>query len=234
VSVNRPAWARVGMHSRRVRPAERVRPTWRQPRRCRSSPGTATTAFHFLSPFLPGFTSERAQVDARYGPPASRTVRALARCLGGGDPGVVGVLAGLATVDDEPLARLLSTAFRGMLDVLVIRCPNPTLPSPCPSQLRGRSQTTGAWCPCWSTAWRCARRACCARAAPPAACSGGSSPGAPRPGLQDMRRRAAVLGHRPSAMGTKGPPQADVLPAKPAKGTVRTGARQRQAGRGRG
>jgi hypothetical protein len=71
-------------------------------------------------------------VDARYGPPASRTVRALARCLGGGDPGVVGVLAGLATVDDEPLARLLSTAFRGMLDVLVIRYPNPTLPSSFP------------------------------------------------------------------------------------------------------
>jgi len=31
--------------------------------------------------------------------------------------------------------------------------------------------------------------------------------------------------------GDKIPPQADVLPAKPAKGTVRAGARRRQAGR---
>ncbi len=71
----------------------------------------------------------RAQVEARFGNPASQQARALARCLGKGDPGVVGVLAALATVDDELLARLLSAAFRGMLDVLVIRyavCP--TLP----------------------------------------------------------------------------------------------------------
>lgn len=61
------------------------------------------------------------QVEARYGDPASATARALARCQAAGDPGYVGVLATLATVDDEPLARVLSLAYRGTLDALILR-----------------------------------------------------------------------------------------------------------------
>ena len=62
------------------------------------------------------------QVEARYGDPASATARALARCQAAGDPGYMGVLATLATVDDEPLARVLSLAYRGTLDALILRC----------------------------------------------------------------------------------------------------------------
>ncbi len=41
------------------------------------------------------------------------------RCTAG-DEGVVGVTARLATVDDEPLARVVSAQYRGMLQVVTV------------------------------------------------------------------------------------------------------------------
>lgn len=37
-----------------------------------------------------------------------------------GDEGVVGVMARLATIDDEPLARIVSAQYRGLLGVVVL------------------------------------------------------------------------------------------------------------------
>ncbi|KAK9820414.1 hypothetical protein WJX72_010046 [[Myrmecia] bisecta] len=69
----------------------------------------------------PASTSASAGWEARYGPPGQGMTTAIDKCLQSGDADVVGVFAQLAAADDEDLTRVLSTAYRSMLSVLVVR-----------------------------------------------------------------------------------------------------------------
>eukprot|EP00887_Chlorella_sp_A99_P005757 scaffold1.g5757.t1 len=58
---------------------------------------------------------------AKYGRPQAPATAAIDRVLQSGDAGVVGVVAQLATVEDETLARVAATCCRSVLGVVVVR-----------------------------------------------------------------------------------------------------------------
>jgi hypothetical protein len=58
--------------------------------------------------------------QARFGPPRAASTAAVEAALRAGDPGVIGALAQLVTVDDERLGRVASYATRALLGVLVV------------------------------------------------------------------------------------------------------------------
>jgi chromosome segregation ATPase len=60
------------------------------------------------------------QFEARFGEPGNKMASALRRCLALEDPDVLGCVAQLVTVQDEGLVRLLSTTFKGLMQLLVV------------------------------------------------------------------------------------------------------------------
>ncbi|KAL4443930.1 hypothetical protein ABPG75_011667 [Micractinium tetrahymenae] len=59
-------------------------------------------------------------LEARYGSPKANITASIDRMLQSGDPGLVGVFAQLATVDDPQLSAVLATSFRPILTTVVL------------------------------------------------------------------------------------------------------------------
>lgn len=66
-------------------------------------------------------TEKTAVRSARYGPSRNPLTGAIDRALGLKDPGVIGVFAQLGTVDSEPLALVVGTAYKPAMAFLVVK-----------------------------------------------------------------------------------------------------------------